>query len=171
MSKTFTRLQTPPSSMRVIAVDPGYDRMGVAIMERDGSTERLLYSTCIETDRMATLPDRLATIGEQFDALLEEYHPHLFGVETLFFNQNRTTAIAVAEARGIAVFLARRHGCAIAEFGPQEVKVAVTGYGKSDKTAVFDMLTRLVKDIPPSAHDDEYDAIAIAVTTLAHHRA
>jgi crossover junction endodeoxyribonuclease RuvC len=157
--------------MRVIAVDPGYDRMGVAVMERDGSTEHLLYSTCIETERSAPLPDRLAVLGERFDALLTEYQPELFGVETLFFNQNRTTAIAVAEARGIALFLARRHGCNIAEFGPQEVKVAVTGYGKSDKTAVFEMLNRLVRDIPASAHDDEYDAIAIAVTTLAHHRA
>ena len=73
-------------------------------------------------------------------------------------------------ARGIIIFLARQAGCALYEFGPQEIKVAVTGYGKSDKLAVIDMVKRLVKNAPTDALDDEYDAIAVGITAIAHHR-
>ncbi|MEX0918278.1 MAG: crossover junction endodeoxyribonuclease RuvC [Candidatus Paceibacterota bacterium] len=156
--------------MRVIAVDPGYDRMGVAVLEHTDNKEHLLHSECIETDRTADIPERLTTIGIRFSELLSTYTPDCLAIETLFFNQNQKTAIAVAEARGVVLFLAKQRGCSVREFGPQEVKVAVTGYGKSDKTAVFDMLHRLVPDIPKKAHDDEYDAIAVGVTALAHHR-
>ena len=157
--------------MRVIAVDPGYDRMGVAILEQRDGREGIVHSECITTDTPADLPSRLAALGDRFSELLGEFDPDALGIETLFFNANQKTGIAVAEARGVVLFLAKAHGCAVHEFGPQEVKVAVTGYGKSDKTAVFEMLRRLVADVPPSALDDEYDAIAIGVTTLAHHRA
>lgn len=168
-------MYTPPrtlnsDSMRVLAVDPGYDRMGIAVLEHANGKELLLHSECIETDRAADIPERLKTIGTRFTELLTEFTPDQLAVETLFFNQNQKTAIAVAEARGVVLFLAKQHGCDVREFGPQEVKVAVTGYGKSDKTAVFEMLRRLLPAIPLRAHDDEYDAIAVGVTALAHHR-
>lgn len=156
--------------MKVIGVDPGYDRLGVAVMEKDGSRERLLFSTCIMTDKNATLPERIGELGAKLRSLINEHRPDQMAIETLFFNKNQKTAVAVAEARGVVIFLAREYGAAVKEFGPAEVKVAVTGYGKSDKTAVTDMLKRLVPDIPPKALDDEYDAIAVAVTALAHHR-
>lgn len=156
--------------MRVIGVDPGYDRLGLAVLERDGSSERLIHSECVVTDRSAPLSERLAALGDRFEDLVRTYRPDAVGIETLFFNQNRSTGIAVAEARGVITFLAARHSCSVREFGPQEIKVAVTGYGKSDKTAVFDMLRRLITGIPDGALDDEYDAIAVGVTCLAHHR-
>ena len=68
------------------------------------------------------------------------------------------------------MFLARKHHCVVYEFGPSEIKVATTGYGKSDKAAVVQMVKRLVKGAPETALDDEYDAIAVGVTCLAHHR-
>lgn len=154
--------------MRVIGIDPGYDRLGVAVLDQEAGKERLLHSECVETDRSAPLADRLAAIGVRFEAILEEYRPDAVAIETLFFNKNQTTAIAVAEARGVIVYLATMHGCRVREFGPQEVKVAITGYGKSDKTAVCDMLRRLIPGIPHGALDDEYDAIAVGVTCLAH---
>ena len=156
--------------MRVLGIDPGYDRLGVAVMEKKDGKEILIHSECVVTDKKATVSDRLLEIGTRLDALLLEYQPDQVAVETLFFNQNRTTAVAVAEARGVVIFLARKHGAAVKEFGPQEVKVAVTGYGNSDKRAVMEMLRRLITDLPPKALDDEYDAIAVAVTALAHHR-
>jgi len=156
--------------MKVLAVDPGYDRMGVAVVEQTGSAETLCYSACIETDKTASLDDRLCTLGEQFATLLKEHSPDLVGIETLFFNKNVKTAIGVAQARGIVMFLSRTAGIPVREYGPQEIKIAVTGYGKSDKTAVFDMVKRLVRDVPEGALDDEYDAIAIGVTCLAHER-
>lgn len=155
--------------MRVIAVDPGYDRLGIAIMEFKNGSEKLLYSGCIESDRNHTLTDRLFNIGDSFSLLLKSYSPDTLAIETLFFNKNQKTAIGVAQARGILIFLAKTYGCLIYEFGPQEIKIAVTGYGKSDKNAVIDMVKRLVPNSPKSALDDEYDAIAIGITCLAHH--
>lgn len=153
--------------MRVIAVDPGYDRLGVAVMENTDGKEVLLYSTCIESVRGDSLPDRLLAIGDRFGEILLEYNPDSLAIETLFFNKNIKTAIGVAQARGTLLYLAKQAGCSVYEFGPQEIKTAVTGYGKSDKRAVIDMVVRLVKNAPLKALDDEYDAIAIGVTCLA----
>lgn len=170
MFTTFTPpLIAPTSSMRVIAVDPGYDRLGVAVMEYQNGSELLIHSSCIETDRTESLPDRLYSLGQQFGALLKTYTPDALAIETIFFNKNVTTAIGVAQARGTLLYLAKEAGCAVYEFGPQEIKSAVTGYGKSDKTAVIAMVKRLVKNVPEKALDDEYDAIAVAITCLATH--
>ena len=156
--------------MKVLAIDPGYDRVGVAILEKDTSGETLLYSSCIETDKQNDLNERVFTVGSTIEKLIAEHQPSAIAIETIFFNKNIKTAIGVAEARGVIIYLAKRHGCQVFEFGPQEIKVAITGYGKSDKTAVFDMTKRLVKNTPENALDDEYDAIAIGVTCLAHYR-
>ena len=155
--------------MRVISVDPGYDRIGIAIMELENGTEKLIYSTCIETSKKQHLNVRLKALGDEFTTLLTTYTPDSLGIETIFFNTNQKTAIGVAEARGIIIYLAMSHGCAVYEFGPQEIKVAVTGYGKSDKVAVIDMVKRLVPTSPATALDDEYDAIAVGITCLAHY--
>lgn len=156
--------------MRVLAVDPGYDRLGVAVIEKQNNVETLLYSDCLETPKTETLTNRLYTLGATFAELLNQHKPEVVGVETLFFNKNVKTAIGVAQARGIILYLAKEAGAEVVEFGPQEIKIAVTGYGKSDKNAVIDMVKRLVKNVPEDALDDEYDAIAVGVTTLAHHR-
>lgn len=156
--------------MKVLAIDPGYDRMGVAVLEMRDGKEFLIHSSCIETDKKAELDERLFTIGAVFKTLLAEHKPDIVGIETLFFNKNVKTAIGVAQARGIIMFLSREAGAEVREFGPQEIKIAITGYGKSDKNAVIDMVKRLVRNAPDKALDDEYDAIAIGVTTLAHHR-
>lgn len=159
-------------TMKVLALDPGYDRLGVAVLERttENREEVLLFSTCIVTNRDDDLMDRLKDIGDAVSDTISKYTPQIVAIETLFFNKNVKTAIGVAQARGIIVYLAKRAGCSVVEFGPQEIKVAVTGYGKSDKQAVIDMVKRLVKNTPKMAHDDEYDAIAVGLTALAHHR-
>jgi crossover junction endodeoxyribonuclease RuvC len=156
--------------MRVLALDPGYDRLGVAVLERQNGKEVLLYSGCILTDRTDVLTERLFTIGAAVQELLKTHSPSAVGIETLFFNKNTKTAIGVAQARGIIIFLAKQAGCTVHEFGPQEIKVAVTGYGKSDKQGVIDMVKRLIINAPQKALDDEYDAIAVGITTLAHLR-
>ncbi len=155
--------------MKVIAIDPGYDRLGVAVLENTNQTENLLFSTCIETKRTDSFPDRLLLLGQALEKIITEHKPDTLAIETLFFNQNVKTGISVAAARGVILYLAKKNNCTVYEFGPQEIKVAITGYGKSDKTAVIDMVKRLVCNVPQSAHDDEYDAIAVGVTCLAHH--
>lgn len=156
--------------MKVLAIDPGYDRMGVAVLSLVAGAEVLHYSTCIETDKQTSLSERLRVLGEAFNTVLTTHQPDAVALETLFFNQNITTALSVAHARGTIMYLAKTAGCAIYEYGPQEIKVAVTGYGKSDKAAVIAMVKRLVPTAPVSALDDEYDAIAVGITALAHNR-
>ena len=155
--------------MKVISVDPGYDRLGVAVLELEAGQEKLLYSTCLLTDKGTPINDRLFDIGSQFDSLLKKYQPDTFATEKIFFNTNQKTGIAVAEAKGILIYLALTHNCSVYEFGPQVIKVAVTGYGKSDKSAVIDMVKRLIPTAPEKALDDEYDAIAVGITCLAHY--
>jgi crossover junction endodeoxyribonuclease RuvC len=156
--------------MRFIGIDPGYDRVGLAVVERDtiSQSDRVIFSDCYETDRSLPLVDRLRLVGDQVAATISTHQPSALGLETLFFSKNHKTAMAVAEARGIIMYLAHVANCQIYEFHPQEIKVAITGYGKSDKVAVTTMIKKLVANCPETAFDDEYDAIAIAVTGLAH---
>lgn len=155
--------------MKVLAIDPGFDRLGVAVLDNPDGRERLLFSTCVETERGSELVHRLHILGQQVEKILEEYQPDTVGIETLFFNKNQKTAIGVAQARGIIIYLAQKAGCTVHEFGPQEIKVAVTGYGNSDKKAVIEMVKRLVPNVPEGVLDDEYDAIAVGITCLAHY--
>lgn len=139
-------------------------------MEKQNGQEVLLYSACITTSKTETLLARLYTIGVTIEDLLAKHAPDALAIETLFFNTNQKTAMGVAQARGIIIYLAQVAGCQILEYGPQAIKVAVTGHGASDKTAVIAMIKRLVPTAPASALDDEYDAIAVGVTALAHQR-
>lgn len=153
--------------MRVLGIDPGYDRLGVALMERSGGKDTLLHSACILTDKALPFETRLELAGRAVAALITEYAPDAVALERLFMNQNRSTAMRVAEVRGAMLYLAELHACNVFEYTPQEVKVAITGYGKSDKEQVTRMVRRLVPEARADALDDEYDAIAIAVTCLA----
>lgn len=155
--------------MKVLSIDPGYDRLGVAILIKTAAGDQLEYSHCIETDRTAPLAERLFQVGTVVARIIAEYKPDTVAIETLFFNKNVKTAIGVAQARGIILYVAKQAGCTVYEFGPQEIKVAVTGHGGSDKQAVITMTKRLIANVPTHAHDDEYDAIAVGITCLAHY--
>ncbi len=156
--------------MRVIGIDPGYDRLGVAIIEMNEGRETVIYSCCIETDKHLSLPERHKQVGDKLQKILQTYNPEVLGIETLFFNKNVKTGIGVAEARGVILYVAQTAQCRVLELSPQQIKIAVTGYGKSDKPAVIEMVKRLAMNIPKKALDDEYDAIAVGIATLAHLR-
>jgi len=155
--------------MKVLAIDPGYGRLGIAVVENSPQGEIVHFSTCLTTNKNLSLAERILIIGDEINRLILSHRPDSVAIETLFFNKNVKTAIGVAQARGVILYLAQKHGCAIYELGPQEIKVAITGYGKSDKNAVNMMLQKLCHNIPLQALDDEYDAIAIGVTCLAYH--
>lgn len=155
--------------MRVLAIDPGYDRLGVAILDNESGRDTLIHSTCVTTTKTADFADRLVTIGNAFADLIATHEPDCLALEDLFFNKNVKTAISVAEARGVILYLGRQANLPIYEFSPSTIKLAVTGYGSSDKTAVIAMVKRLVPNVPETALDDEYDAIAVGVTCLAEH--
>lgn len=158
-------------SNRVLGVDPGFDRIGIAVLEQDGSRETLLYSDCLETSRKDSHEKRLLALGLKVRGVIGEWRPQALAVERLFFNRNAKTAFGVAEARGVIIFEAAQAGLSVYEYSPQDVKMAVTGYGKADKIQVADMVRKLVH-VPEGAKklDDELDAIAVGITHLASHR-
>lgn len=156
--------------MKVIAIDPGYDRIGVAIIEGSIHSPILTFSTCLTTSKSDDLPSRIHELGTALTAIIHTYKPDALAIETLFFNKNVKTAIGVAQARGAIIYIGKSLGCTIYEFSPQEVKIATTGHGASQKADVIAMTKRLVKGVPANALDDEYDAIAVGIACLAHYR-
>ncbi|MEX0917408.1 MAG: crossover junction endodeoxyribonuclease RuvC [Candidatus Paceibacterota bacterium] len=154
------------NSTRVLGIDPGYDRCGVAIIEKD-KEEVLLHSECIETEKSNSLSSRLHHVGKRVEELIKKYRPDACALEKLYFGNNQKTATSVSEVRGMLLFLAESHNLSVFEYTPQQIKVAVTGYGRSDKESVIDMVPRLIRIKKEIKYDDEFDAIAIALTSLA----
>lgn len=154
--------------MKIISIDPGYERVGIAVIEKlPKQNEVLLYSDCFKTSKEDRLPARIALIGREIKKLIEEYKPERLAIEKLYFTNNQKTAMGVSEARGVIIYEGSLAGLTIHEYTPLEIKVAVTGYGKSDKKQVISMIPRLIKIDKKIAHDDEYDAIAVGITCLA----
>ncbi|MBI5644661.1 crossover junction endodeoxyribonuclease RuvC [Candidatus Kaiserbacteria bacterium] len=154
--------------MRVLAIDPGYGRCGMAVLERNGTKDTLLYSTCVETPAKSDFSERLRTVVAACERLLHEYHPNVLAMEKLYFASNKTTAMRVAEVRGAVLHVAAAAGVAVSEYTPGEVKSAAAGSGSADKKQIATMLHALVKIDKHIQHDDEYDAIAVGITHLAH---
>ena len=153
--------------MKIIAIDPGYDRLGDAIVYREEGKDIVAHSELIETSRKDPPEKRLAHIAERLDALYESFTPSLLAIETLVFAQNKTSALGVAEARGVALLSAGKRHLPVISLSPQAIKIAVTNYGKSDKKSVHAMVMRLVVLPKRKMQDDEIDAIAIGITALA----
>ena len=151
----------------VVSIDPGFDRIGVAVLIKENSKEKLLFSTCIVTDRKETKPERLMMIGKEIKNILKKWRPEYLAIEKLFFNQNTTSVIGVAEARGVILYEASLAGLEVFEYGPQEIKIATTGYGKATKKQVEDMIKRILSLEHSPQYDDEVDAIAVGITHLA----
>lgn len=155
--------------MRILAIDPGYDRLGIAVLEGDPSRPTLLMSACVQPEKGAR-EARLARVSHAVSDAIAEYAPGAVALETLFFSVNVKTAIGVAEARGAILAAAGLAELPIIECSPQQVKLAVTGYGSSSKNAVAEMIPRLLLLPPKKRLDDELDAIAIGITALAFAR-
>ena len=156
--------------MRIIGIDPGIERVGIAVIEKNGAKENYIFSECFKTSAKLSHSERLALIGKEVGRVVEEYSPKALSIEKLFFAQNTTTAMGVAEARGVMLYECAKRELAVYEYTPMQIKVAVTGYGKSDKHAIMDMVPRLMKLPERKMIDDEVDAIAAAITCFAHER-
>ncbi len=154
--------------MKVLSIDPGYGRCGVAVVAGSASSPQHIYSDCIETNSSDDFFDRLNEISSTIEALIDKHNPEIVGVEKLFFNQNTTTAMKVAQVKGAIARVAKEHNLKVCEYAPQEIKVAVAGHGKAKKQQVMDMTASLVTMPDSAKHDDEYDAVAVGITCLAH---
>jgi crossover junction endodeoxyribonuclease RuvC len=152
--------------MRILGIDPGYDRLGIAVVEGDASKPRVVWSDCV-TPPKGEREERLAAVFDAVAVVVKKHKPDRLALESLYFNKNATTGIGVAEARGAVLAAAGRAGLPVSEYSPQQVKLAVTGYGAADKKAVAGMVPRLVALAPRKRLDDELDAIAVAICGLA----
>jgi crossover junction endodeoxyribonuclease RuvC len=158
--------------MRVLAFDPGFERLGIAVIEKisPGAKEQVLHSECVRTSAKLTFAQRLAELGVAVDALIDLWQPGCVAIENVFFEKNAKTAMDVAAVRGMLLYIASSAGLPAHEYTPLQVKVAITGYGKSDKAAIAAMVPRLVSIPEKKRLDDEMDAIAVGLTCLASMR-
>jgi crossover junction endodeoxyribonuclease RuvC len=149
----------------VLGIDPGTARTGYGLVSREGSALQMLEYGCIETINDRPLADRLLIIHTTLRDLIERHRPEAVGVERLFFNKNVQTAFAVGQARGVVLLAAAQSGLPILEFGPHEVKLAVTGYGRAPKDQVQRMVQMVLAMSELPKPDDAADALAVAVCT------
>ncbi len=159
------------SAIRILGIDPGFDRLGVCIVDKDGTKETLVFSTCIITNRKDSFEKRLSVIGQGVEQIIITYKPHELAIETIFFTNNQKTIITVAEVRGVCIYLAHIHGVKLFEYSPPQIKLAIAGHGKATKEDIAHMVPKILKQpLRIYSLDDEIDAIAIALTHSANRR-
>ena len=149
--------------MIVLGIDPGYAIVGYGVIESRNLRYRTLEHGAITTKAGTAFERRLSSIYNGVTAVLKQWKPDAMAVEKLYFTNNKTTGIGVAEARGVILLAAEQAGVPIFEYTPMQVKMAVTGYGKALKPQVMEMTRRLLnlKEVPKP--DDTADALAIAI--------
>jgi len=154
--------------MRIISIDPGYERLGIAILEKEmGGKETYLYSECFHTPKTISHGERLAQVAEKIREIIMKWSPECLAIETLFLATNHKTAMMVSEARGVILAECARNGLKIFEYSPPQIKLAVCGNGGADKKSIIKMVPLLLKVPPAVKIDDEFDAIAIGLTFFA----
>ncbi len=152
--------------MRILSIDPGYDRLGIAILEGNPSKPLVVWSDCIQPKK-GVAEQRLAEVSRAVERAITLHKPDALALESLFFSTNVKTALKVAEARGAVLSQAGLYGLPVIECSPQQVKIAVTGHGGSDKKAIGRMVPKLVELSDRKRLDDELDAIAVGIAALA----
>ncbi len=149
--------------MIILGIDPGYAIVGFGILSAAGGRQELIRCGAINTEAGVPMPQRLLRIAEDLESLMTQFKPDVMAIEELFFNNNITTGIGVAQARGVIVMTAAKLGVPIAEYNPSQVKQAVVGYGKAEKQQVMEMTKRLLRLPAVPKPDDAADAVAIAL--------
>ncbi|MGH2462405.1 MAG: crossover junction endodeoxyribonuclease RuvC [Candidatus Limnocylindria bacterium] len=152
--------------MIALGIDPGSAACGFGVVASDGPNLRFVDAGTVRTDPEHTEAVRLAELEDALDRLVAEYHPDRVAVERLYFQRNVRTAMAVGQARGVAILVAARHGLPVTEPTPNEVKLAVCGNGAADKRQVAVMVSRLLGVQLKGASDDATDALAVAIGAL-----
>ena len=154
--------------MRILGIDPGIGITGWSILEPGQTRHALIAAGTITTTPNAPTPDRLIVLHQSLGDLMTTYQPTELALEKLFFAKNVTTAMRVSEARGVVLLTAAERLLAVYEYTPPEVKQLVVGYGNATKRQVIAMLPHHLNGALIPTQDDAADAIAIALTHLAH---
>ena len=155
--------------MFVLGIDPGLSRCGYGVLEQQaGSRIRAVAAGVITTPATSPLPERLGELQREVRALLAQVEPSVVAVERVFFQTNVRTAMAVGQASGVVMAEAINAGCEVAQYGPNEVKQAVAGWGGAGKDEIERMVQRLLGIDQPLRPVDAADAVALALCHLAH---
>lgn len=151
--------------MKVMGIDPGYDRLGLAVIRHEsGRPEKIIFSACLSTPRALDFNERLWQLANEVETAIKKYRPEWLAIEKIFFTTNQKTAMAVAEVRGVILYLARKHAVPIINLTPLEIKMTITGYGQANKEQIGQMVKKLLGLKQTPTTDDEMDALAIALT-------
>lgn len=153
--------------MRILGIDPGLERVGVGIVDKNGSRITPVYYGLIQTPRILLI-DRLRIIHEDVVKLVESYAPDAVATERLLFSANKTTAMDVSKALGVVLLAFSQRGLPWREYSPPEVKQSVVGNGAADKRQVQFMVTKLLGLSETPKPDDVADALAIAICHALH---
>ena len=148
--------------MVILGIDPGTQRMGYGVVRKSGSSVKLLDAGLIAVVGHHG-PDVMAQIKSHLNKLIDRFHPELIALERLYFAKNQKTAMSVAEARGVILLAAGERSLPIREYNPNEIKLAITGYGGADKRAVLKMVKIILKKPSLDVIDDASDALAVAI--------
>ena len=149
--------------MRILGIDPGYGITGFGVIEADRGQCRLLQCGAITTPAGMDFSARLEIIYEDMRKLLDVAKPDAVAIEELFFGQNVTTGIGVAQSRGVILLAIRQAGLEVTSYKPMQVKQALVGYGNATKHQMQDMTKRILHLQAMPKPDDAADAIAIAL--------
>jgi crossover junction endodeoxyribonuclease RuvC len=151
---------------RVLGVDPGLTSLGIAVVGRQQRRSRLAFAQTVRTPRDLPQAERLRRIHDAVGQVISEYRPGSVAIERVAWNKNQVSAMQVARATGVVILAAAEAGIPVEEYGPLEVKMAVTGQGDADKAQVRSALERLhgLSSLP--AEPDAVDAIAVGLCHL-----
>ncbi|QIL01904.1 crossover junction endodeoxyribonuclease RuvC [Sphingomonas sinipercae] len=155
--------------MVILGLDPGLGTTGWGVIEAEGNRLRHIANGQLTTSAASPLPERLADLAAQVEAVLAEHRPAAAAVEEVFVNKNPQSTLKLSHARGVALMIAARAGIAVGEYAPTLVKKAVVGTGGAEKAQVHAMIQRLLPGCK-IAGPDAADALAVAITH-AHHLA
>lgn len=149
--------------MRILGIDPGYATIGYGIVEFNNFKFKTIAYGAVTTTPDKLFCDRLCDIFDDISTLIKKYSPECISIEKLYFNTNTTTAIDVAQARGVILLAARKQNIKIFEYTPLQVKQSITGYGRAEKRQVMEMVKNILMLNSVPKPDDTADALALAI--------
>jgi crossover junction endodeoxyribonuclease RuvC len=161
----------------MLGIDPGYDRVGVSVINKINNKENLIFSTCVITNKKESHAKRIRFIADNLLEIINKYKPSHACIETLFLFKNQKTVMAVAEARGVINYICEINNIKVLELTPMQIKANIAGHGHADKEQVKYMVQNILNAKSWESEklesfdkkiDDEIDAIAIGISGLAY---
>ncbi len=149
--------------MRILGIDPGYAIVGYGVLDYDHNKFTVVNYGAITTEAGTPFEQRLVEIYDDMNSLIEMFKPDHMSIERLYFTNNKTTGIDVAQARGVITLAAAKHDVEIFEYTPLQVKQAVVGYGRAEKHQVQEMVKNILRLKECPKPDDTADAVALAI--------